>query len=312
MVNSFEEDGTLPKFILDIKGPQSHPPNLTELQELWDSNTKDFKSTCFQTLITYKTHKTSILKNIIDSDGEITKSLLSSVKNQEALLLNSDCPKSKHAGIKKEALSCCLFWAKHRKEWIATGHQQALEAIQIQDEKAKDFQNKKESKAYNIALPVSSNSFKHHHTPNTPPEYSTPQKSPFLPPSQTCQIPPLPSSTTKPRTNEQWDISLSKQRKRQRKDHGWFEQRKHSEKLHEQQRNVNRRLVKYKSASFRNKQTNNLLLEYHDNILSLCTLGVIQPEIHNISSKEIEPELTEALLMGHKFIPTTKIKHDII
>jgi len=75
---------------------------------------------------------------------------------------------------------------------------------------------------------------------------------------------------------------------------------------------VNRRLPEHKTAKFRNKQFNNTFLEFQDNIVSLQTLGIVQPEIHNISSKIFEPELTEALLMGHKFIPTSKIKHNII
>lgn len=185
-----------------------------------------------------------------------------------------------------------------------------MEANKIQEEKAIAFQNHKESRAYNAAFPVSLHPSTHKYISESNPEYSTSQEGPLLPSSKSYQIPSLLPTTAKHRIHAQWHATTSKQR-RQGKIHERDKQGE-QQRTQEQQRNINRRLSKHKSAQFRNKQTNNLLLEYHDNILSLHKLGVIQPEIHNISSKNIEPELTEALLMGHKFIPTTKIKHNII
>jgi hypothetical protein len=317
LANAFDENGTLPSFLTQLKGPQAHPTSLTELQELWDLNTSDFRKTCFQTLISYKTQKTNILKNIIDSDGEITKSFVTSVKTQEAtLLISPDTPKSKHSTIKKEALACCLYWAKHRKEWIATGNQQAFEANQAIEEKAKTFKDKKESTAYSTAV----SKLQHH-----PKQFSNPQleqshasSSPSFyketssalqshkAPSLSNVIPCGASKHGRPLLSKylQRSKELSKQRYNQ-------ELQRH-EGHQEGQRHMNRRLPKHKNLSSRKTHTNNLLLEYKDNIMSLQLLGIIQPDVHNISSRTIEPKLTEALALGHKFIPTPRINHTII
>jgi hypothetical protein len=193
-----------------------------------------------------------------------------------------------------------------------------LEANQALEDKAKAFKDKKESTAYKAAFFVRNNIPPPDHSYNIHTEQFPPKRKPISSPIQTSQVPPLPTSTPSefwPSPSfQQWQWENPYERHKgheQRSEQGfqrWSEQRF--------QRNIpplkNRRLPKHKSANVKKTKINNLLLEYQDNILSLQTLGVVQPEIHNISSKVIHPELTEALLLGHKFIPTTKNKPEII
>jgi hypothetical protein len=322
LVADFEENNTLPPFISQIKGPQAHPPSLTELQDLWDTNTTDFRKTCFQTLISYKTHKTSTLKTIIESDGDITRSLIASVKNQESIMLSSpDTPKSKHPSIKKEALACCIYWAKHRKEWVAAGQQIAQEEFITMEEKIKTLKTKQESKSYNTAV--------RNFTPNLSyfsKKFTTGQQQQRLP-SQRQSTQSLGKSNQRTPLTSSKSCEVSSLLKISNPQYTgppnesllytpYHEQQGHKRKRNQEgqrqgQRHI-RRLPKHKTSSYKNSHMHKLLLEYKDNILSLQQFGIIQPEVHNISSQIIDPIHTNALALGHKFIPTPKLNHKII
>jgi hypothetical protein len=264
-------------------------------------------------MVDYKRNKTQILQNVIDIEGDITMSLVQSVKAQEShLLSSSDLTKTKQTSIKKEAIACCLYWANNRKHWVDIGHEQGIEAFKSGEEKAKTFKERKESTAYNQAVRFT------HFKSKTPTNHQNPEQSPStsrktgLPTAFKPKISPL---STNPSNDWQLPIANSSNQRnneRQRKGKGQYEFRQ-SQKLWPQTSiNVptttskNRRLPKSKSHKLKEKQNllNNLMLEYKDNIISLRTTGIINPEIHNISTYTLDTNQTQSLALGHKFIPT--------
>jgi hypothetical protein len=311
-----------------IKSPQVHPSSLTELQRLWDNDTIKHKEEYFFTMIQYKENKTKILRDITDLKGEITKSFVTSVKSQETVLLNNpDTTKNKYSGIKKEALAAYQFWTSHRKDWIAIGHQQALDANLHNEQKAKNFEERKESAAYNQAVSVlfnSKNILTNSMNKKAQSTKTTWKNQISIQPWQ--QIQPLPCTSIPARSNissNGYDYESSSRptvlwneqrfRKRKRK---WERnlQGKRNERFHFQPTNVimskNRRPFKFHTAL--KKQKNNLLLEFQENILSLQSIGVTDPQVHNISTKNIPQHLLNSLALGHKFIASSKDKPDLL
>jgi len=301
--------------LASIKGPQVNPSSLTELQALWDANTEDFKKACFQTLIDYKTGKTQTLKNVIDKEGDITISLVKSVKTQEQLLISSSDNKTKQNSIKKEALACCIYWANNRKQWVEIGYQQAMEASKANEEKAKAYKDRQESTAYNIAVRthqyISSNFADENIEQSSSSSWKT--KSSIskqqIPPLQLTTEWELPdTSSTKHRHGQRYQ-----QRQRQRQRQSWTYKGKWLQDSEDViAPSKNRRLPKSKTKTHRLNLTKELMLEYSENIMSLKTTGIITPEIHNISTQNINYQQIQSLALGHKFIPTPKNNPELI
>ena len=287
------------------------------MQDLWNKNTNDFKKVLFDTLLEYKKAKTSILENIQTLDGEITKSMLNAIKTAEAICLSTPENKgtSKQNSIKKEATACIHYWGKHRTIYIETGKQNALDFFKEQEEKAIAFKNKREGKAYEtVCSPDGTQSL---YTHNTPGEHSYQQLPTTLSISKNFQnlqkVHPLPHSSSQSiatstatcistYTNLQW-----KKRKR-KSDERWYEHSERSQgKKSEIPRKRQRPLINQSNNSFEDS-----ILEFKENIISLQTIGVIKPAIHNISSKDIPEDIIQSLAYGHKFIHTPKANDKLL